>query len=145
MKTSQKGIDLLKSFEAFKPYCYRCPAGKPTIGYGHVVQPRENFPAVLTLDYAEDLLERDLAQFERSVLALTKGVALTQEQFDALVCFTFNVGMGAFAGSTLLKKLKAGDYVGAADEFLKWDHAGGKVLAGLTRRREAERKLFLGQ
>lgn len=145
MKTSQKGIDLLKSFEVFKPYCYRCPAGKPTIGYGHVVQPRENFPAVLTLDYAEDLLERDLAQFERSVLALTKGVALTQEQFDALVCFTFNVGMGAFAGSTLLKKLKAGDYPGAADEFLKWDHAGGKVLAGLTRRREAERRLFLGQ
>ncbi|MNQ87056.1 Lysozyme RrrD [compost metagenome] len=75
---------------------------------------------------------------EQSVVVL-----FTQEQFDALVSFTYNLGINALKGSTLLRKLNSGDYEGAADEFLKWNKAGGKILSGLTRRREAERMLFL--
>lgn len=142
MKTSQKGLDLIKGFEKFSPYRYICPAGKPTIGYGHVIQPGEEFPEVLTLSDAEALLAKDLERFERKVHGLVT-VPLTVGQADALVAFAFNVGAGAFRGSTLLKKLNASDYDGAAAEFLKWDHCNGKVLAGLTRRRKAERDLFL--
>lgn len=100
------------------------------------------------------LLLQDIAKFSAAVNRLvtlddagspdTDGLPdFTQDEFDALVDFAFNLGIGALAGSTLLKKLNAGDIEGAADEFLKWDHAGGKVLAGLTKRRQGERALFL--
>lgn len=91
---------------------------------------------------AERLLKVGLVSYESDVSRLVK-VSLTQGQFDALVSFTYNLGARSLSTSTLLRKLNAGDYAGAADEFMRWNKAGGKVLNGLTRRREAERALFL--
>lgn len=91
---------------------------------------------------AERLLKTGLVSYESDVSRTVK-VGLTQGQFDATVSFTYNLGAGSLSTSTLLRKLNAGDYAGAADEFLRWNKAGGKVLNGLTRRREAERALFL--
>jgi len=96
----------------------------------------------ITQEIAENLLRSGLAQYEKGVTRLVN-VAINQNQFDALVDFAYNLGVKALEGSTLLKKLNAGDYAGAATEFPKWNKAGGKVLNGLTRRREAERALFL--
>ena len=91
---------------------------------------------------ADSLLSSGVVQYEKGVTGLVK-VAVNQNQFDALVDFAYNLGVNALAGSTLLKKLNAGDFAGAADEFPKWNKAGGKVLKGLVRRRAAERSLFL--
>lgn len=142
MKTSQAGIELVQSFESCELNAYVCPAGVVTIGWGHT---GKNVAAgqCITQARADELLAEDLGRFEREVERLVK-VPLAQHQFDALVSFSFNVGAAALAGSTLLKKLNAGDYRGAADEFPKWNRGGGKVLAGLTRRRAAERQMFLG-
>ena len=95
-----------------------------------------------TLEQAKEYFAHDLKRFESSVNNLVK-VPLTQNQFDALVSLTYNIGSGNFASSTLLKKLNAKDYQGAADQFPRWNKAKGKVLNGLTRRRAAERALFL--
>ena len=95
----------------------------------------------VTQEQAMQLLNEDILWAEKAVNK--QSLELSQNQFDALVSFVFNVGANAFAHSTLLKKLKAGDFEGAADEFLRWNKAGGKVLRGLTVRRETERKLFL--
>lgn len=141
MKTSQKGIDLIKKFEGTVLKVYKDAVGKNTIGIGHLIKPGEIF-TTLTQQQAEDLLAKDLIQFEVGVSAAVK-VALTQNQYDALVSFSFNLGLGNLNSSTLLKKLNRGDYKGAADEFLKWNHAGPKILQGLTNRRIAERELFL--
>lgn len=141
MKTSINGIDLIKGFESFAAKQYICPAGLPTIGYGHVILRGEKF-ATLSESEANALLMRDLDSFERGVSLLVKK-ALTQNQFDALVSFAFNCGVAALKSSTLLKKLNAGDFLGAADEFLKWCKSGGKTLPGLVRRRKEERELFL--
>jgi lysozyme len=151
MKTSSAGIDLIKEFESFASDVYRCAAGKPTIGYGHVLRPGETIKTPITRAKGEEILRADLERFERAVTQLVQ-VPVTQGQFDALVSFAFNVGEDIDADtkaeglgdSTLLKKLNAGDAQGAADEFPKWNKCGGKVLAGLTRRRNAERALFLG-
>jgi lysozyme len=141
MQTSSSGINLIKSFESLALDSYVCPAGKLTIGYGHTGSDvREGMH--VTAEQAEATLRQDLVRFENAVnTAVT--APLRQSQFDALVCFTFNVGAGNFGSSTLLKLLNQRDYAGAANEFLRWDHGGGKVLPGLTRRREAERALFL--
>lgn len=98
----------------------------------------------MTIDQqtADRLLKTGLVGYENDVLKVVR-VKLTQGQFDALVSFTYNLGARSLSTSTLLRKLNAGDYAGAADEFLRWNKAGGKVLNGLTRRREAERALFL--
>jgi lysozyme len=119
---------------------YRCPAGIWTIGYGHTqgVRPDES----ITEAQAEQLLRADLAPVCRAIAADVQ-VSLTQGQFDALCSFIFNVGAGNFSHSTLLAKLNAKDYAGAADEFLRWNHVGDRVLPGLTARREAERQMFL--
>lgn len=111
-----------------------------TIGVGHTggVQPGD----VITHEEAMAFLADDVQSAEKCVTRCVK-VAITQAQFDALVSFVFNVGCGAFSGSTLLKKLNAEDEEGAANEFLKWDKAGGRVMAGLAKRREAEREMFL--
>jgi GH24 family phage-related lysozyme (muramidase) len=140
VKTSQAGIDLIKSFEGLRLKAYVCPAGKLTIGYGHTegVAPRDAICAI----GAENLLRKDLVYFEAGVSKLLK-VTVRQSQFDALVSFAFNLGLGALKRSTLLRKLNAGDDYGAADEFLRWNKSGGKVLEGLTRRRKAEREMFL--
>lgn len=141
MRASDACIELIKEFEGFEPVAYLDAVKIPTIGYGHVVRRGEKFTQ-LSESEATELLCRDLMQFEACVSAMVE-VDLTQAQFDALCSFTFNVGCGKLESSTLLRKLNAGLYEQAADEFLRWDKAGGKRLAGLTRRREAERSMFL--
>jgi lysozyme len=98
----------------------------------------------VTEDEANTILKRDLGKFEQGVRERVS-VAVNSNQFSALVSFCFNVGLGAFGESTMRRKLNGGDYSGAANEFLRWDKAGGRALAGLTRRRKAERALFLGE
>ncbi|EOZ1431020.1 lysozyme [Enterobacter hormaechei] len=145
MQTSEKGIALIKQFEGCKLTAYQDSVGVWTIGYGWT-QPVDGKPirAGMTIkqETAERLLKTGLVSYESDVYRLVK-VSLTQGQFDALVSFTYNLGARSLSTSTLLRKLNAGDYAGAADEFLRWNKAGGKVLNGLTRRREAERALFL--
>ena len=145
MQTSDKGIALIKQFEGCKLTAYQDSVGVWTIGYGWT-KPVDGKPirAGMTIkqETAERLLKTGLVSYENDVSRLVK-VDLTQGQFDALVSFTYNLGARSLSTSTLLRKLNAGDYAGAADEFLRWNKAGGKVLSGLTRRREAERALFL--
>lgn len=139
--TSQEGIDCIKRFEGFSATPYEDVVGKLTIGYGHLIMPGECF-AVLSYDEAEGLLRRDLGQAEKAVTDLVTQ-PLSDNEFDALVSFTFNLGRNALRDSTLLRMVNAGNMEAAADQFLRWNHAGGKVVAGLTRRRQAERSLFL--
>ncbi|GCP61500.1 muraminidase [Escherichia coli] len=145
MQTSDKGIALIKQFEGCKLTAYQDSVGVWTIGYGWT-KPVDGKPirAGMTIkqETAERLLKTGLVSYENDVSRLVK-VDLTQGQFDALVSFTYNLGARSLSTSTLLRKLNGGDYAGAADEFLRWNKAGGKVLNGLTRRREAERALFL--
>jgi len=145
MQTSEKGIALIKEFEGCKLTAYQDSVGVWTIGYGWT-QPVDGKPirAGMTIKQqtAERLLKTGLVSYESDVSRLVK-VGLTQGQFDALVSFTYNLSARSLSTSTLLRKLNAGDYAGAADEFLRWNKAGGKVLNGLARRREAERALFL--
>lgn len=140
MKTSAKGIELIKKFEGCRTEAYLCPANVWTIGYGHTKTAKPGLR--ITLAQAEGLLKRDLEAFEKYVDNAVK-VPVTQTQFDALVSFTFNVGTGALFQSTLLRKLNSRDYSGAANEFPRWVYAGGRKLLGLQRRRAAERALFL--
>ena len=139
MQISKAGLDLIKQFEGLYLKAYRCPAGVPTIGYGHTAGVAMG--QTITQQQADDYLRRDVRQFERAVARLAT-VPLTQGQFDALVSFAFNLGEGALAQSTLLRLLNAGDYAGAAAQFDRWNKAGGRVLPGLVRRRAAERALF---
>ncbi|EPV5048297.1 lysozyme [Cronobacter malonaticus] len=145
MQTSEKGLALIKEFESCQLKAYRCPAGVWTIGYGWT-QPVDGklIRAGMEIDMptAERLLKTGLIDYENDVMKLVR-VKLSQAQFDALVSFTYNVGSRNFSTSTLLKKLNAGDYAGAADEFLRWNKSRGKILNGLVRRRAAERELFL--
>lgn len=144
MRTSHHGISLIKHFEGLSTKAYKCPEGVPTIGYGHTGKDVK-LGMVITAQQAENLLRSDLGYFERSIeQALNAGeIEVTQGQFDALVCFAFNVGIGALLGSTLWRELQAGDYEGAADQFLRWTKSGGRELPGLVKRRRAERELFL--
>lgn len=145
MQTSDKGIALIKEFEGCKLTAYQDSVGVWTIGYGWT-QPVDGktIRAGMTIkqETAERLLKTGLVSYESDVSRLVK-VGLTQGQFDALVAFTYNLGARSLSTSTLLRKLNAGDYTGAAAEFMSWNKAGGKALKGLTRRREAERALFL--
>ena len=145
MQTSDKGVALIKQFEGCKLTAYQDSVGVWTIGYGWT-QPVDGKPirAGMTIkqETAERLLKTGLVSYESDVSRLVK-VGLNQGQFDALVSFTYNLGARSLSTSTLLRKLNAGDYAGAAEEFLRWNKAGGKVLNGLTRRREAEHALFL--
>lgn len=148
MQVSDAGIELIKSFEGFRANAYPDPksGGDPwTVGYGST-----KFPSgrpVKKGDYvtpaqAEMYLREDVKKFANSVDALVT-VPLKQCQYDALVSFVYNLGATNFRNSTLLKKLNAKDYKGAADEFLRWVSPGSSVEAGLRRRRTAERTLFL--
>ncbi len=141
MQTSEKGFDLIRKYEGLRFAAYVCPGGKLTIGYGHT-GPDVYEGWKIDAEEANELLEHDVERFERSVNEMVH-VPMTQGMFDALISFSFNLGAGSLKGSTLLKKLNADDREAAADEFLKWNKAGGKVLAGLTARRESERELFL--
>lgn len=145
MKTSSAGIELIKRWEGCRLTAYRDAVGVLTIGYGHTSMAGE--PSVftgmkITQQEAEDILIRDLAKYEAAVdRALTR--TPTQPQFDACTAICFNIGQGAFASSTLVRRFNSGDVKGAADAFLMWNKAGGKVLQGLVNRRTDERKLFL--
>jgi lysozyme len=141
MHTSQKGLDLIKSFEGLRLSAYKDVVGVVTIGYGTTSGVKMG--DTITKERAEQLLREDVERFESQVLRLVK-VPLTQGQHDALVSFVYNLGAGNLSNSTLLRLLNAGDYAGAAAQFNRWNKAGGKVLSGLVRRRAAERALFEG-
>lgn len=143
MKTSERGIELLKRHEGFRSHAYNDPGsgGDPiTIGFGstHGV----HLGMVVTEAEAHDMLVGELPIYEAAVTHGAK-VELAQHEFDALVSFVYNVGIRAFLGSTALRKLNAGDRHGAADALLMWDKASHHVMAGLHKRREDERALFL--
>ena len=141
--TGEKGVQLICQFEGLKLERYRDAVGLWTIGYGHLILKEETEKlSKITTGEAKQLLRKDLKRTEDGVKKLLSHPA-TQNQFDALVSFAFNVGVGNLKKSTLLKKLNAGDIQGAALQFKSWNKAGGKILTGLTRRREAEMKLFL--
>ncbi len=144
MRIGQKGIELIKQFEGCKLTSYLCPAGVWTIGYGHTGKDVTDGLSI-TQEEADALLYDDLYQFEAGVSRLVSELDITQGMFDALVSFAFNLGLGALAKSTLLKKLKQGAIFDTADEFAKWNKVNGKESAGLIRRREAEIELFLSE
>lgn len=139
MKVSNAGIELVKQFEGLKLKAYRDSVGIPTIGYGHTHAVKDG--DVITVQQADAFLREDLQVAELTVNTNVK-VKMSQGQFDSLVSFVFNLGAGNFVKSTLLKKLNAGDYTGAAAEFGKWVNAGGVPLQGLIKRRAAEREMF---
>lgn len=141
-RTNAQGVQIVKSSESLRLRAYRCPAGKWTIGYGDT-GPDVRPGLVITEAEAEVRLTRRLAEeFEPGVEQLL-AVEVTGNQFSALVSFAYNTGLQALAESTLLRKLNAGDYDGAADEFPRWTRSRGRVLPGLVTRRAAERELFL--
>ena len=142
MTTGMLGMQLIRNFEGFVDHVYKDAVGYPTIGIGHLIKAGEVFPEKITEVEANEILAKDLKEAEDAVNTMVK-VTLRQNQFDALVSFVFNLGAGNFAGSTLLKMVNASDFNNAAGQFIRWNRAGGKVLAGLTRRREAEAALFL--
>lgn len=140
MRYSKQGMALTEQFEGCRLVAYKpTPTDPWTLGWGHTLGVEEG--ATCSQDQADQWLMDDVADAENAVNRLVK-IGLTQEEFDALVDFTFNVGVNAFQHSTLLAKLNDNDVQGAADEFEKWDMAGGQVVAGLLRRRNAERALF---
>jgi lysozyme len=140
---SKDGLALTEQFEGCRLVAYQDQVGVWTIGYGHTGSGVVSGLSI-TQDQAEDLLTSDVAASAAYVNAAVM-VELQQNEFDALVDFVFNLGRGAFAGSTLLKNLNAGQFDAAAAQFDLWDHAGGQVVAGLLRRRQAEQAMFQGQ
>lgn len=140
MKTSQAGLEFIKKAEGVRLEAYDDGIGVATIGVGHVKGVK--FGDRATPEQVDQWLSEDLEEAENALNASVK-VELTQNQFDALVSWVFNVGAGAMRSSTLLKVLNQGLYEEAANQLLRWDKAGGRQMRGLTRRREAERALFL--
>ena len=146
MRLGSKGLELIKSFEGFYSKPYLDPIGIPTIGYGATYYPNKKKVTMkdkpLTEKEASDLLKEMMVTYENDVKRLVKR-ELNQNQFDALVSFTYNLGSANLGKSTLLKKINANPCDKTIkDEFLKWNRAGGKVLNGLTRRRNAEAELY---
>lgn len=139
MRTSQEGIELIKYFEGCSLVPYKDIAGYWTIGIGHLMKEYQDIS--LTEQESEDILAHDLLKSENSIRRLVK-VPLNQNQFDALVSFTFNLGSGALQRSQLRAKINREEYIDAAPEFLKWCRAGGRISRGLIKRRKAEMKLF---
>ena len=157
MQMSPHALELLEQWEGFKLTVYKDSAGLPTIGVGHLLTKDElssgkivikgapvKYGDGLTDQQVTDLLSQDVGPAQNAVSGGVK-VALSQNQFDALVSFTFNVGNGAFAGSTLLKVLNQGQYAQVPDQLRRWTRAGGKVVQGLVNRRENEIKLWNGE
>lgn len=140
MRTSQRGLSLIKSFEGLRLQAYKDAVGVWTVGYGTTRGVKAGMS--INKEQAERMLLNDVQRFEPEIERLVT-VPLSQNQWDAMVSFTYNLGAANLESSTLLRKLNAGDYAAAADQFPRWNKAGGKVLVGLTRRREAERALFL--
>ena len=140
MKPSERGLALIRQFEGLRLSAYRCAAGVLTIGWGTTKGVKMG--QTITRDEADRLLMEDVQRFADHVKALVK-VPLNQNQTDALVSFVYNIGPAAFGKSTMLKLINQGLLEDAALQFVRWNKAGGQVLAGLTRRRIAERELFL--
>ncbi len=170
MKLGKAGVALMHKYEGYKNRPYLCPAHIWTIGYGHVLYQeqirlpmfrpegktkadipmiRSEYPLkpednrVWTRQETDDLFDADVASFERGVLRLVPGSVGSQGRFDALVSISFNFGLGNLQRSSIRMKANRSDWEGAADAFLLWNKGGGKVLAGLDRRRKDERALFL--
>jgi lysozyme len=148
MKIGEKGLALIKEFEGCKLQSYKCPAGVWTIGIGSTryangspVKANQALPSEAA---ALHILAQTLSPYEHAVNAI--GVELTQNEYDALVCLCYNIGSANLISSTLVRMLKAKEPKSEiAEQFLRWNKAGGKVLAGLTRRRNAEAELFLSK
>ena len=139
MRTGRDGVELIRHFEGCRFDAYLCPAGVWTIGYGHTADVKEGDR--VDQEAAEAFLIEDLEKFEQSVTRLVE-VPLTQQQFDALVSWTFNLGAGNLAESTLLRKLNNYQYVEVPEQMMRWVRAGGQVLDGLVKRRAAEAAMF---
>ena len=145
MKISNLGLELIKEVEGFSANAYLCPAKIPTIGYGNTfysdgrkVKLGEQISKSDALELLEIVANKDFAdKIFPSII-----VPVAQNQFDAMCSLAYNIGTGSFLKSTLLKKVNAGDFIGASEEFLKWNKSGGKELLGLTRRRKREQDLF---
>lgn len=136
----EKAIDLIKKYEGFSARPYKCPAGVLTIGYGRTIDVKLYD---ITTEEAETIwLDKYVKTIADQILAIVK-VELSNNQICALIDFVYNLGIGNFKSSTLLRKINQGDFSAAANEFLKWNKAGGIVLKGLENRRIAERMLFL--
>ena len=157
MQMSENGLTLLTQWEGFKLTVYKDSAGLPTIGVGHLLTKSELSSGKITIngvpvDYTDGLTEQQVTDLlgqdvEPASAAVNSGVKvpLDQNQFDALVSFTFNVGVGAFTGSTLLKLLNQKQYDQVPTQLLRWTRAGGKVVQGLVNRRNNEIKLWNGE
>lgn len=159
MPVSKKALEMIKHHEGVRLKPYQCPAKLWTIGVGHVIDPNHcsltvearaglacpaGWNRTFTMEEVDAILAKDLERFERGVLKFCPAAGSRQGWLDALVSFSFNVGLGTLQRSTLRAKFNRGDYAGAADEFLKYTKAGGKVLKGLVNRRNDERALFMG-
>lgn len=140
---TDNGLKLIKSFEGFSPTIYLDSAGLETIGYGHLILPHEksSFKKGISLAQAESLLKQDLAIAEKAVARLIK-TSLTNNQFDVLVSFTFNVGAAALQRSTLRHKVNRNEHENVPDELIKWVYANGEKLPGLLQRRLMEGHLY---
>jgi lysozyme len=144
MKTSEAGLALIQEFEGLRLTAYTCPAGVLTIGYGHTSaagQPTVTPGMKITKGVAHEILRSDLERFERGVVELLK-VEVTRNQFDVLVSFAYNCGLGSLKKSTLLKRVNAKRFDDVPAELMKWTRGGGKVLPGLVRRRRAEAEMW---
>ena len=140
-EVSEVGRALVRNFEGYSPFRYRDSAGYWTIGVGHLIRPGEQFEEPLLGDAAEKLFQQDLKPKAAAVNARVS-VPLYQGQFDASVSLVYNIGEGAFAKSTALKKINAGQHEEVPVQIKRWNKAGGKVVKGLERRREAEAELY---
>lgn len=143
-KIGEKGLNLIKEFEGLRLVAYKCPAGVWTIGYGHTYRVKEG--DIITEKEATAFLLDDISAAEDIVAGSTMDVELTQNQFDALVSFAYNVGAKNFSDSTLLRKVKVNpDDPTILNEFKKWVYAGKELLTGLVRRRKAEAELYFSK
>jgi len=149
MKTSERAIKLIKHHEGVRNRPYRCPAGLFTVGIGHLIGDGKSLPEswnrTFTMEEIDGILKRDLQRFERGVLKMLPNVPLRQHEFDCLVSFCFNLGLGTFQRSTLRQALLRGDKKAAMESLVKYCRAGGKILRGLQIRRLDERALFEGR
>ena len=147
MKVSQRAITLIKHHEGVRNKPYRCPAGLWTVGVGHLIGDGKSLPAdwnrTFTNEEIDGILKRDLNRFELGVHKMLPNVSLRQHEFDALVSFSFNLGLGTFQRSTIRQALMRGDKETAMESLLKYCKAGGKVLRGLENRRKDEKAMFL--
>lgn len=141
---TEEGLALIRKWESFSPTVYICPAGWPTVGYGHVVKEgeKERFSGGITREEAMKLLKADVRVAENAVLRYIS-VPLSDSQFNALASFTFNLGAGALQASTLRKVINRGEYDDAPEQFKRWVYANGKKLKGLVNRRAEEAAMFM--